>query len=1186
MSLSNSQARARSLLVKLLVFLATAESCWYTINGNINHEYSLARRLGFFLKEEYYAFLVTAGLAKYRYNPLTDEKDEVDILDKEWDDMMDAIKSYTDDDENNKIDYTKLFTYTHMKFDRAYAHKGLAQRQGKYRHNYHVIRIGKFDNEGWSHKKISAQLKDRVGNHQTPHLPGLYPKKRNFVNEARAMFTHVIASDFDFYESLSNTNLEPNDEEDDESETDDDKPLPKKPKLARYSAGSSSLGLVGGIDVGEAEIADFVSNLPPKQFEVMFAHMINRAQNESGDKDMITSKNTGNNKSQKYVRVPTNTTEQSFQQHSGWVEKALEANGGGKDPTAKITSAKRIAKKLIKKLRTEEGDQVLEELGILPQEHLKMGAVKIAAMFKAAGVRSRHRRRALLKHLRHFFGKHVFDSETKVQMLCDGHTKVESDVVWYERVKGEIKEQVYYSQKNIADELAAQLARELNHRHIVDPKRVIDIDVMAGGDHGKGAFVFGAKVLVYVSKEDNHDEVDEEASFIFEISVAEIICSKDSADVIAITIKKELTKGLRTIAKKDMTISVKAGDNSGDDKTIFCSYDPDSSTEDAVTRHASLYIVADLACHAMILGKEDMSGKWCFLCKMAASKMGNLDATADRWTMEDLVQFATDYEAKVEEWKQKPPRKRSKHGPQPELGVKEKPWWDFIPLEHYIVPLLHCNIGIGDIILNKFRSFVSEKIEYLSPEEASTRAAKGSIEETIVALQAERDAFNQSPDGKELRRLKGMLYRTKKALPLCEDVSNNLDHASKQKATSLLDEVLAFVEEGVKEEDGIAGELDLEDIAVPAAAAAAEAEPPIAEPGAVAAAVPEIDAATTEPSIAEPPAAPGGDATTTTEPPIAEQPVANPGGDAAAAQVQALKNKKIECEEKIKPLEQKLKEITNKISKAKKYKTSLNDKIKEFAQTRKRSGDGIESEMFPVLKSYGIEVQAYHGGSLHGKDVQKLMNNASDIFASFATILKDHKKDGCEFNDTSIESECKRYAQLCVLWDGAFSYASKINPTRDDINLYQRFVTAAVHLHVKLGMNVTPKVHLMWKHVAQQMELSGGLGQKREDWVEQQHQETSSVRNQYRNSMGDAERRGRSMARLMQQETNQDVVAHCNLVDADTSKGARKNFTSVEELRKEIRQKTRLSTLECWEKVNPDKKYQVVQVLLCREAMT
>ena len=46
-------------------------------------------------------------------------------------------------------------------------------------------------------------------------------------------------------------------------------------------------------------------------------------------------------------------------------------------------------------------------------------------------------------------------------------------------------------------------------------------------------------------------------------------------------------------------------------------------------------------------------------------------------------------------------------------------------------------------------------------------------------------------------------------------------------------------------------------------------------------------------------------------------------------------------------------------------------------------------------------------------------------------------------------------------------------------------VFAAVHCHVQIGCNVTHKVHLMWRHVVNQMKyVPGGLGEKMEDWVE------------------------------------------------------------------------------------------------------
>ena len=112
------------------------------------------------------------------------------------------------------------------------------------------------------------------------------------------------------------------------------------------------------------------------------------------------------------------------------------------------------------------------------------------------------------------------------------------------------------------------------------------------------------------------------------------------------------------------------------------------------------------------------------------------------------------------------------------------------------------------------------------------------------------------------------------------------------------------------------------------------------------------------------------------------------------------------------------------------------------------------------------------------------MSNASDTFKSFPDTLKKCKKDDCKLRDKEIDDICQSYANLCVLWDCAFSFASKKGPMKNDIVMPRRFVTAAVHSHVALGLNVTPKVHLMWRHVARQMQLTGGLGYKREDWVE------------------------------------------------------------------------------------------------------
>ena len=102
---------------------------------------------------------------------------------------------------------------------------------------------------------------------------------------------------------------------------------------------------------------------------------------------------------------------------------------------------------------------------------------------------------------------------------------------------------------------------------------------------------------------------------------------------------------------------------------------------------------------------------------------------------------------------------------------------------------------------------------------------------------------------------------------------------------------------------------------------------------------------------------------------------------------------------------------------------------------------------------------------------------------------------GCKLTNAEIEELCSQFGSASVLWDGAFSYASTIGPDEEDITRYRWYITAAVYSHVAINCNVTPKVHLMWKHVEVNMrKIPGGLGKKREDWVEHLHQITSAKR--------------------------------------------------------------------------------------------
>jgi hypothetical protein len=94
---------------------------------------------------------------------------------------------------------------------------------------------------------------------------------------------------------------------------------------------------------------------------------------------------------------------------------------------------------------------------------------------------------------------------------------------------------------------------------------------------------------------------------------------------------------------------------------------------------------------------------------------------------------------------------------------------------------------------------------------------------------------------------------------------------------------------------------------------------------------------------------------------------------------------------------------------------------------------------------------------------------------------------------------CLHFREVFVLWDGAFLLARTMNSTRADALTYQMFVDTALQGSKILQCPITPKVHMMLRHVAWQMiHIPGGMGDKMEDWVERLHQWGMQQRRRFR----------------------------------------------------------------------------------------
>ena len=207
-----------------------------------------------------------------------------------------------------------------------------------------------------------------------------------------------------------------------------------------------------------------------------------------------------------------------------------------------------------------------------------------------------------------------------------------------------------------------------------------------------------------------------------------MICRQDTGKLIESTILTRLTQGLEIVATWNLNIDVNG------EGGLVCEFSKD--TRSMHSHLVDMYVTGDLAFQAMALGKESMSGWWCMLCK--ASRKQFLDEQSEMWTMDELVSCGMNAESSNKE---------------PLLGIKQRPWWPFIPLTKYVTPLLHCEIGIGNDLFTMLRNIINEHIETYAPGEEAIRRAIPALKQVIEETTAMRDSWDSSDDGKQLKTL-------------------------------------------------------------------------------------------------------------------------------------------------------------------------------------------------------------------------------------------------------------------------------------------------------------------------------------------------------------------------------------------------------------------------------------------------
>ena len=406
--------KARALLASTLFELGQGGSFWFVISEEPRHRYSLANQLGFHNLPDYYAFLVAAGLAEYRNN--RDGKKILRQSKQQWEaflvnyDLSPSVAEHT----VRRFDLQALV---------------LGEKQvGTNRKDHHVLRIGQKSCPSYT-TNISLQ-KDKGGCKLLSHppvLPGLRSFQRKFSRQNQQIIANTIINNDDLYDDIiARPSATP------PPTTDVPVTTPSPPKRAKHDKEGSPSSTFSSSQFLEATGA---ITLP------------------SAEQSVVSYKDTRNHRMAHLVRIPQNLTDNSFMDSmkSRWLDSVLEINGRGDT----FHSTKRMAKYL-KRRYSKAFDEFLQDQKLGPAN--KMSEAAVAAMFTAGGVTGRHQRRAILRTLRHHFGKAAFASERRVKMLCQGATQIFSGSVNYAYESGGIKETISFTEKDIAREVESQLA--------------------------------------------------------------------------------------------------------------------------------------------------------------------------------------------------------------------------------------------------------------------------------------------------------------------------------------------------------------------------------------------------------------------------------------------------------------------------------------------------------------------------------------------------------------------------------------------------------------------------------------------------------------------------------------------------------------------------------------------------------
>ncbi len=373
-----------------------------------------------------------------------------------------------------------------------------------------------------------------------------------------------------------------------------------------------------------------------------------------------------------------------------------------------------------------------------------LNAKESAALYSELDVTDRQWN-TIMRHLELKFKAKIAVSLLETKRRCyEGYTVPRVKVI-HHREGDKEEEKIVAEYQDIKAEFKKTVEVLLRVDKLRKRRRVKRIRLVIGGDHGQGAFRLGFKVLIDV------EEGGEAKVLHASRNVATVHCKKEVGAILESTIIDWLAEDLKYIHENRLHLLNVDGIAA---MTCFESDLEDGQDNLIDPIVIEQFMAGDLAWESFCLGKEGAANHWCIYCKLAPSAWSRPHDKGELWDIAGLCQMADSSD------------KGSKR-----LGVKRQPYFPWIPVENYILPVLHLCIGLGNNVIDYFGHVVEWKLTKLSVEERAWKDRVIALDSSLI--QQSRNEVNQwkTSDSGKRRTTLMTLRRTRQ---LTGDETNEL----------------------------------------------------------------------------------------------------------------------------------------------------------------------------------------------------------------------------------------------------------------------------------------------------------------------------------------------------------------------------------------------------------------------------